>query len=255
MKPLYTKEQFDLSKSSELLPCECLHCGKTFRQPKNFIQSRESGKKNGKRAAAGNFCSQKCSYESRITSISVICVNCGKIFKKIPFEIKKSKSGNQFCSSSCAAIFNNTHKTKGNRRSKLEIYLEKELHLLYPELKMDFNKTDAINSELDIYIPSLNLAFELNGIFHYEPIYGQGKLDKVQNNDNRKFQACVEKKIELCIIDTSQQKYFKEESSKKFLNIIVNIINNKDILIQKQASNLQPPDYESGTLPIKAILE
>ena len=38
---------------------------------------------------------------------------------------------------------------------------------------------EAINSELDVYVPSLNLAFELNGIFHYEPIYGEKKLNQI----------------------------------------------------------------------------
>ena len=79
----------------------------------------------------------------------------------------------------------------------------------------------------DIYIPSLKLAIELNGIFHYEPIFGEDKLKKVQNNDNRKFQACLEKEIEFCIIDTSQQKYFKEKTSQKYLSIITEIIDLK----------------------------
>lgn len=59
---------------------------------------------------------------------------------------------------------------------------------------------------MDIYIPVLSLAFELNGIFHYEPIYGEGKLLSIQNNDDRKFQACLEHDIELCIINSSEQK-------------------------------------------------
>jgi len=71
------------------------------------------------------------------------------------------------------------------------------------------------------------LAFELNGIFHYEPIYGQNKLNQIQNNDNRKFQACLENNIELCIIDTSSQTYFKPKTAQKFLDIITNLINNK----------------------------
>jgi hypothetical protein len=72
-----------------------------------------------------------------------------------------------------------------------------------------------------------SLAFELNGIFHYEPIFGDEKLDKITNNDNRKFQACLEKKIELCIIDTSKFGYFKESGARKFLDIVVDIINKK----------------------------
>jgi len=87
-----------------------------------------------------------------------------------------------------------------------------------------FNDKTTINSELDIYFPDLKLAFELNGIFHYEPIFSQNKLDQIQNNDNRKFQACIEQGIELCIIDSSSLKYFKESNCKKYLDIIVNII-------------------------------
>lgn len=85
----------------------------------------------------------------------------------------------------------------------------------------------SINSELDIYIPSLSLSFELNGIFHYEPIYGIDKLEKIKNNDNRKLQACIEKKIEFCILDISGSKHFKPERDKKYLDIVRNIILDK----------------------------
>lgn len=80
---------------------------------------------------------------------------------------------------------------------------------------------------LDIYIPSLKLAFELNGIFHYKPIFGNDKLTKTQNNDNKKLQACLEQNIELCVIDVSSQKYFKQNTSQKYLDIIIDIIKQK----------------------------
>jgi len=88
---------------------------------------------------------------------------------------------------------------------------------------MDNDKT-AINSELDIYLPKLRLAFELNGIYHYEPIYGAKKLNQIQNNDHRKFAACYEHGISLCVIDTSSQKRFTEKTSEPFLSLIVKII-------------------------------
>ncbi len=140
-------------------------------------------------------------------------------------ELKKTP--NSFCCQSCAATYNNKNKTHGTRRSKLEIYLEEELKSKYNNLDIHFNRKDTINSELDIYIPSMKLAFELNGIFHYEPIYGDKKLNQIQNNDTRKFQACLEKGIEMCIIDVSSLVYFKPANTKKFLDIVCGLIDSK----------------------------
>lgn len=216
MIPLYNTEEFKSSKSDDKLPCKCFICSNIFYLKKSYIQRVLKGNKTG------NYCSISCRSIDKKTKLLVNCLNCNKQFEKKPSEI--AKSPNHFCSSSCAATYNNTHKTTGTRRSKLESYLETKLIQLYPTLEFHFNRKDTINSELDIYIPSLKLAFELNGIFHYEPIYGQNKLSSIQNNDNRKFQACLERGIELCLIDTSTQKYFKEESSIKYFNIISNII-------------------------------
>jgi hypothetical protein len=139
--------------------------------------------------------------------------------------IKKSK--HHFCSQSCAGKYHNTHKTKGTRISKLEKWLAVQLPILYPTLEFHFNRTDAINSELDIFVPSLKLAFELNGVFHYIPVFGDKKLQSTQANDINKVQACQEKRISLCVIDVSHQKYFKEQTCKPFLTIIENLINLK----------------------------
>lgn len=155
------------------------------------------------------------------------CGFCNKEIKVFPRIINNSKCKKAFCGQSCSATYNNTHKKFGIRISKLEKWLSQKLVQLYPNLEFHFNRKDAINAELDIYIPSLNLAFELNGIFHYEPIFGEEKLKLTQNNDKRKFQACLEKQIELCIIDVSKQKYFKKKHSEEYLNIITSLINAK----------------------------
>lgn len=155
----------------------------------------------------------------------VSCDQCGKMLNKKPAKVRMTK--HNFCCQSCAAKYGNAHKTKGTRVSKLEVWLSKQLPLLYPSIEFHFNRKDAINGELDIFIPSLNLAFELNGIFHYEPIYGPEKLASIQNNDTRKAQACLERGIELCLIDVSTFKYFKESGAIKFLKIVQDIIENK----------------------------
>ena len=134
--------------------------------------------------------------------------------------------GQIFCSKSCATKWKHGHKTKGYRRSKLELWIEQRLGVLYPDLKIDYCRTDAINAELDIYIPSLKLGVEINGVFHYEPIYGPEQLARVQNNDRRKFQACLEKGIEFCVINTGKVP-FSERSSVPFLAIVKNLIDMK----------------------------
>lgn len=221
MIPLFNIAEINTFKRASILPMKCERCGETF-----YAKKKEINKAlNGHPTVKIKYCSNHCKHNTENNTNEVTCNNCGKNFMKRISEIKKTP--NNFCCQSCAATYNNTHKTTGTRRSKLEIWLEIKLIESYPNLKIHFNHKDTINSELDIYIPSLKLAFELNGIFHYEPIYGQDKLNQIQNNDNRKFQACIEHGIELCLIDISSQNYFKENTSIKFLEIIINIINNK----------------------------
>lgn len=157
----------------------------------------------------------------------VPCSECGKLLTRNKSVASRTKTGRSFCDLRCTALYRNKHKKTGTRRSKLEVWLELELKKQYPGLSLLFNEREVIGSELDIYIPILSLAFELNGIFHYEPIYGQERLASIQNNDDRKFQACLEKGVELCIIDSSQFKHFKPEKAQKYLDIISGIINLK----------------------------
>ena len=209
------------AKSRELLPLLCAICNTIFYRTKHQIQMAL----NENHHTTQDCCSLKCLGIFNSTKIETICNQCNLPIIKTKAQLRQSKSGRSFCSKSCAAKYNNAHKSTGTRRSKLEIQIEQQLIQLYPNLEIHFNRKDAIDSELDIYIPLFRLAFELNGIFHYEPIYGQNKLNSIQNNDQNKFMKCQEKQISLCIIDTSQQKYFKESTSIKYLNIIIDIIN------------------------------
>lgn len=255
MQTNFSIDEFNLANSDDILPLICLKCESTFYKKKKYIAQTNLHKthlkpcsKNCKQYANGClYCSTKCSNLAKITQQKVNCAQCNIEFTKQLNQIKVTK--NNFCSKSCAASYNNTHKIKGYRRSKLEFWLELQLPILHPKLYFEFNKKDAINSELDIYIPSLKLAFELNGIFHYEPIYGDNKLNQIKNNDNRKFQACLESNIELCIIDTSSFKHFKENKAKEFLTIISNIINLKQSRWGKSNPH-ECPVPKTGGIPI-----
>ena len=221
MKPLFTKKQYIASKPSEKLPLECLQCHETFYAKRCLITAVY----NGSSRNSLKYCCRKCSGLFKQKRKYVECKNCHKSFEKRMLEINRTK--NNFCSKSCANTYNNLHKKYGIRRSKLEEHIELQLKELLPDIHILFNNKTIINSELDIYIPKLKLAFELNGIFHYEPIFGNKKLDQIQNNDQRKFQACLDLGIELCIIDVSSLKYFKKDKAEKYLNIIISIINQK----------------------------
>ncbi len=216
MKMLIPLEEVEITKS---VPCECKNCNSIF----NI--SKSCAKRGIKGTRQNDFCSRKCvtDYKTKKGTIECKCLNCEKTF--IKYKGEANKHPNHFCSRSCSATYNNKNKKIGIRRSKLEMWIEKKLNNLYPNLEIYYNRKDVINSELDIYIPSLKLAFELNGIFHYEPIYGEEKLKQIENNDTRKFQACLEKQIELCIIDVSKLSYFKESNAMPYLNIILNILN------------------------------
>lgn len=197
----------------------CSQCGKDFTTPENRVRQNEQ------RGHTTAFCSKECMLSAKRNKATLNCEQCGKEFTKSQADIRKSK--HHFCSKSCGTTYNNLHgifAKRGYNRSKLEKWIAEQLLILFPDLPFKFNSREEINSELDIYIPELKLAFELNGIFHYEPVYGVEHLGKVQNNDKRKFAACGEVGIGLCSIDTSSQKRFTEQSSQPFLDIICKII-------------------------------
>jgi hypothetical protein len=229
MKLLIPYKDFDNKKSRDLIPLECKNCGKSFNKLKCSIQM---GIKKTSRHSC-DFCSKVCfgEYKTKTGATVIKCEQCKKEFTKHNNDIKRNN--HHFCSSSCSATYHNTHKEYGTRRSKLEKWIEDQLTILYPTLEIHYNRTDTINAELDIYIPSLKLAFEFNGIFHYEPIYGDDKLKRTKNNDDRKFQLCSKNNIGLCVIDTHNVKYLKKERDGKFLDIIKSIV---DIAIKNIAT-------------------
>lgn len=202
--------------STVILVCE--HCAKSFERKYNRFNQKM---KKSQRV----FCSTECCNTRRTVEHQIVqmCLECGK-----PFENHINKlTSHKFCSQSCSASFNNKNKGSGTRRSKIEQFIEEQLIIIFPDIEILFNDKKAIGSELDIYFPSLGLAFELNGIFHYEPIFGETKLEKIQSNDKTKMIDCIKNGIDLCVIDISYIKRFSKQSSLRVLDTIVKIVNDR----------------------------
>jgi hypothetical protein len=210
-------------KQHDKPPMECSFCGaslnRTSKQLKDNLYKQKPGYKNSLKY----FCHITCSNKDKDRAPKEIsCTNCQKSFLKKTNQIKKSE--NHFCTRSCAAIHFNKNKKHGYRRSKIEIYIEEQIKKHYRNIIVIPNDVDTIGLELDLYFPQLNFAIEFNGVFHYEPIYGQNKLEKTQNNDQRKMISCYERGIELCVLDTSGVKHCTQKSKDFFWEIVNNIL-------------------------------
>lgn len=215
----FTQLDFNAAKSLDMLKLECEYCHIDFLCSHKAIKFAILNASHNGRC---RFCSINCkTLFSRKNRLTINCKNCCKVFTKTKSQIK---SENSFCCQSCSASYTNKHKTYGVRKSKLEKIIEAQLKIIFPDLEILFNNKTIVKSELDIYIPSLNVAFEINGIFHYKPIYGTDKLLKIQKNDMIKSKSCLDKGISLYIIDVSEQKYVTIHTSKKYLEIITKII-------------------------------
>lgn len=219
----------------------CLQCNNIFLRELSAIR-------------LNNFCSCDCAYKYRNKAITINCSQCNKIFLKAPSQIKNKK--NNFCSVECQHKFANKKvqvkclvcdvlfmkylcnsiknprhccskecyyilirekKDWGSTRSKLEIAIENKLNLLYG-FEIRYNKTD-IGYELDIYIPVLDLAIEINGIFHYEAIFGEKELLRRQEIDKEKVVECRELGIKLFVIDVSKDKNNKKVMAQRILEV------------------------------------
>lgn len=146
------------------------------------------------------FCNVECKRAYETKSIEVPCAECGTPATHKQAELRKSKSGNSFCSKSCAVTWNNRQKRK-SRRSSCEVLLLDLIRNEFPDLRVLANdKTMLDGLEVDIAMPDISLAVEWNGVVHYQPIYGQQKLDRIQEIDAKKQEIARSKGISLIVV-------------------------------------------------------
>lgn len=209
MKMLISNDELKSLKSRELVALECENCQGVFQKGKNNVLSSLKGHPD----FSLRFCSLKChfTFQKRRSWIIKKCEECKAEVLKQKSKIQRNKYN--FCSKSCSAKFQNRNKTLGkSNRSKAELYIAKLIRNGFEHLQIKENCRNILPSglEIDIYIPEIKLAIEINGPLHFAPIYGSEKLAKIQDKDARKKKEAIESKCELLIVDTSRIKYWKE---------------------------------------------
>lgn len=137
----------------------------------------------------------------------VKCAACSVAFN--PWKTKPPKHGNWFCSKSCRMRHFNIHhhinKDCNRNFSFPENHLIDLIRRNFPDLNVIQSDRITLRSglELDIHIPSIKLAIEINGPVHYMPIYGSEKLAATQLKDSMKFAEAHLLGISLLVIDVS----------------------------------------------------
>lgn len=201
----------------------CLQCDINFFKKLSEIENHPN-----------HFCSEYCSNQYKSKKQEVVCLVCKKPFLKKLSEILRRER--HCCSKECAVILQRYFKNWGSNRSKLEKAIEKHLTEIF-SFTIDYNKTD-IGYELDIYIPHLNQAIEINGIFHYEPIFGKDELLRRQKVDKLKAEECIKRNINLIVINVSKDKQSKKVMTQR-INEVVDIIRERINLYSEEAKPVQ----------------
>jgi len=132
---------------------------------------------------------------------------------------------------------NEAVRESSKRGSKLEKYLMKQL--LADGYRVDFHKEQTLSNtklQIDLFLPQLNVAIEVDGPSHFRPVWGEDNLNKNKKYDNKKNGLILGKGLYLIRIE--QHKDFSKTRGnivyKKLLNILQNLSkqwNNRTITI------------------------
>jgi len=107
---------------------------------------------------------------------------------------------------------------RSNAHSKSQKLLYNYIKDIFPEQSVEYNYLHSSfqpksNIQLDIFIPSLSLAFEYNGEYHYKsiPMFSSHLL--VQKRDERKKLICGDDGITLIVIPYSWDRTLETTAS------------------------------------------
>ena len=99
---------------------------------------------------------------------------------------------------------------KGNRSLAEQIAIDL-LRFHFKKLEVLPNDRKAVGRELDIYLPTLKVALEIDGIFHTRPVFSEASFEKTKLNDAKKTKLCEDADIKLFRITLPEdsRKYYE----------------------------------------------
>lgn len=175
-------------KDKELRPFKFMEKTSTFCfdcQSENTAKEAElSAKKKLKEAGFKIKSVSKQKFEK--SQWSLVCP-LGHSFKKTGKSLASNLRANGVANCPCC------WKSSGEEervRFMLETHFNEPFKNVHPEWLMNPETNRCM--ELDMYCEKLKIAVEYNGIHHYEPIYGDEKLEGVQFKDALKQKICEE---------------------------------------------------------------
>lgn len=139
---------------------------------------------------------------------------------------KKWESLDQNTKDNILKMANEAVRLASKTGSKLEKYLLNKL--INDSYKVDFHKEQTLSNtklQIDLFLPTMNLAIEVDGPSHFEPVWGDDSLKRNKKYDNKKEGLIIGKGWHL--IRIKQTKDFSKTRADVIYNELIQAI--KDI--------------------------
>lgn len=132
--------------------------------------------------------------------VETSCGGCGTRIKRRPRDLKRY--GVAYCSHSCHMRTKNAAGLTVNT-SAAELRIAEQMRDAFPTICIAVNDRTLLPDglEIDIHVPALKLAIELNGPIHSRPIFGNRTFAKTQANDRRKARMLKDAGYRLLTVD------------------------------------------------------
>ena len=112
---------------------------------------------------------------------------------------KSEADKRKYCSGRCRNKVNNMIYTGVVSKAEKKLYTR--LRSEFPHLEILQNNRKVLNGlELDLYIPSLQIGIEWNGIYHYKKVHRDNSYERIQSSDKKKELLCIELGINLIVV-------------------------------------------------------